>query len=505
MKRPVLTAIFFHWVAPIATLFCGVWFVYEMGSRDKPQRKKPPVRKSVLVEVIHARPHMGSLDIVVSGVVIPHREVELSARVSGEVVFKSYSLSPGRFVNQGETLLRIDDSDYQLDVARLEQEVARADVELERLKLDIENAERLIKISRNVVSVRKREVARMEQLRRSNATSASEHDAVELALLTAMQLTTTQENQIRGFDTQAKTLKMARELASLQLQRARLVLERTEIIAPFSGVVIATRVEKNANLVPGALVAMIEDTSSVEVRCSLRGEDMPFLQGSESTNENAYELPPVPVTIEYERGGRTYAWDGVLSRQDGLGLDQSTRTLPVRIHVARPTDNRIPDSLTEQNATGYTSGEVVPLALVRGMFVKVKLHCQPTRSLAVIPESVLRPGKQVWLMRDEKLAIETVRIVRIEDSQAYIDLTHSPLQIGDRIISSPVPGARNGLAVSLKTEKRPGGKRPVNETAGQQGRSRQPTTVATTGNSPPSDKPQRDPATERPAKEKALP
>ncbi|MGB7328914.1 MAG: HlyD family efflux transporter periplasmic adaptor subunit [Rubripirellula sp.] len=451
MNKRSFPILFLHYVAPIAVLLCGGWFVYAMGTRDKPERKKPPVRKSVPVEVVSARPHDGILNIIASGVVIPHREVELSARVGGEVVFKSDSLSPGRFVNKGESLLRIDDSDYQLEVARLEQEVARSEVELERLTIDIQNAERLVKISREVVDVRRREVARMEQLQRSNATSVAERDAVELALLTAMQQTTIQENQIRGFGTQAKTLKMSRQLASLQLQRAKLNLDRTEIVAPFSGVVIATRVEQNANLIPGAMVATIEDTSSVEVRCSLRSEDMPFLQVADPSHANAYELPPVPVTIEYRRGGRTFAWDGVLSRQDGLGLDQSTRTLPVRIHVANPTANQIPESMADQLAAEYAGGgDSEPLALVRGMFVKVKLHCQPSRSLAVIPESVLRPGKQVWLIRDGKLAMETVRIARIEESQVYIDMTHSPLQIGDQIVSSPVPGARSGLPVSAR-------------------------------------------------------
>ena len=136
----------------------------------------------------------------------------------------------------------------------------------------------------------------MQQLNRSNAASVSEMDTVELALLTAQQQTTTQENQIRGFDTQAKNLQLARELASLQLQRAKLDLQRTEITAPFSGVVIATRVEQNASIMPGAMIATIEDTSSVEVRCNLRSEDMPFVQASEMTDANAYELPPVPVT-----------------------------------------------------------------------------------------------------------------------------------------------------------------------------------------------------------------
>ena len=117
--------------------------------------------------------------------------------------------------------------------------------------------------------------------------------------------------------------------------------------------------------------------------------------------------------------------------------------------------------MSDQLASGYSSSDDLAedkLALVRGMFVKAKLHCSPKRSLAVIPESVLRPGKQVWLIRDNKLAMETIRIARIEDGQAFIDLTDSSLRIGDQIVSSPVPGARNGLAVSLKSDKPKRGK-----------------------------------------------
>jgi len=447
MRLP--TEFLFHWVAPIGVLLCGGLFVYAMGSRDKPDRKKPPVRKSLPVEVVQAVPHTGKLDITANGVVIPFREVQLSARVGGEVVFKSDSLSPGHTVKEGDLLLRIDGSDYKLEVARLEQEVARADVELERLQVDMQNAERLLKINRDMVALRKREIGRMDQLRRQNATSAAESDAAELALLTASQQATAQENLIRGFDTQARTLQMARELATLQLKRAKLDLQRTEISAPFTGVVIANHVEQNASVTPGSLVATIEDTSRVEVRCSLRSDDIPFLQSSGAELNSAYDLPSVPVTVEYERGGHTYAWNGVLSRQDGLGLDQATRTLPVRIRVDEPTQNAALESMADELSSGYTSES---LALVRGMFVKVNLHCEPRRSLAVIPESVLRPGKQVWLMRNEKLAMETIRIARIEQGHAYIDMTSSPLRIGDQIVSSPVPNAKNGLPVSMMTD-----------------------------------------------------
>ena len=447
MKKPQVIDVLFHWVAPFVVLLCAGWFVYAMGAREKPQRKKPPVRKSIPVEVIQASPHTGTLDITANGVVIPFREVELSTRVGGEVVFKSDSLSPGHTVNEGELLLRIDDTDYKLEVARLEQEVAQADVELERLKVDRQNAERLLAINKDIVALRDRELSRVTQLRRQNATSAAENEAAELAMLTASQQATTQENLIRSFDTQAKMLQMSKDLAKLHLQRAKLDLQRTEIVAPFNGVVIANHVEQNSTVTLGSAVASIEDTSRVEVRCNLRDDDIPFIQSSEAINASAYDLPAVPVTIEYERGGRTYAWSGVLSRQDGLGLDQATRTLPVRIRVDQPTKNLGGQSMADRYTSAY-SGQ--PLALVRGMFVKVNLHCHPNRSLAVIPESVLRPGKQVWLMRNQKLAMESIRIARIQQGHAYIDLTDSPMQMGDQIVSSPVPNARNGLPLMVK-------------------------------------------------------
>ena len=198
-KMRLPKAILFHWVAPIAVLLCGGWFVFTMGAREKPKRKKPPVRKSIPVQVVRAMPHPGQLDITANGVVIPFREVELSSRVGGEVVFKSDSLSPGHTVEAGDLLLRIDDSDYKLEVARLEQEVGRAAVELDRLKIDLQNAERLLKINRDMVDLRKREVDRMDQLRQQNAASAADRDAAELAMLTASQQVTVQENQISRF------------------------------------------------------------------------------------------------------------------------------------------------------------------------------------------------------------------------------------------------------------------------------------------------------------------
>lgn len=465
----------FRWIAPLLVLGCAGWFVFAMGAQNKPNRKRPPVRKSIPVEVVQAEHHLGTLDIVSRGVVIPHREVNLSARVAGEVVFKSDLLSPGQFVNKGDLLLRVDQTDYKLEVDRLKQELAKVDVDLNRIKVDQANAQRLLKINRNIAQLRKVDDSRINRLRSANAATDSEADAAQLSVLLANEKVTTTENQLRGFESQAKSLIASRELATIQLARAELDQARTEILAPFSGVVIANHVEQNSHIANGAMVATIEDTSMVEVRCNLRSEEMGFVYESAVNNKpaslekpstdsssqannpqsDAYRLPPLPVTIEYERAGHTFQWAGVLSRQDGLGVDQNTRTTPVRILIKKPIGN-LP---TENTNPTNRSGSQRALALVRGMFVKVKLHCQSKTPLMVIPESVLRPGKIVWVMRNEKLSMEPVRITRIENGKAFFDPSQSSLLKTDQIITSPVPSAREGLAVSLKSNKKgPNGK-----------------------------------------------
>ena len=305
-------------------------------------------------------------------------------------------------------LLKIDPEDYELQISRLEQELEKAQVELERLGVDRDGAGRLLKIHREVADLKKRAVGRLEKLKNSNAITDAEADAVQLAMLTAQQQVTAQENLIRGFDSEQKTLEKSQELATLQLKKAKLDPQRTEIIAPFTSVVIENHVEQNSNVVRGGSVATIEDTSSVEVRCNLRSEDMQFVTAKQgklrsgnrqnsqrkrpvkkperqgtlansTTNDegHAYQLPPVTATIEHQRGGQVYRWKGVLSRQDGLGVDQATRTVPVRLRVPKPAQSTKEDSI----------------ALVRGMFVKVHLHCQPSTPIAVVPEKRFKTWK----------------------------------------------------------------------------------------------------------------
>ena len=77
-----------------------------------------------------------------------------------------------------------------------------------------------------------------------------------------------------------------------------------------------------------------------------------------------------------------------------------------------------------------------------------RIRTRPQRALLTVPELGVRPGNEVWLMRDGRLHVEPVRIVRVSDGVAVIDGVAGTVQPGDRLITTSVPGARDGLPVT---------------------------------------------------------
>ena len=112
---------------------------------------------------------------------------------------------------------------------------------------------------------------------------------------------------------------------------------------------------------------------------------------------SGYRLPPTDAIIEYELAGMEHAyyrWQGKLMGYDGIGLDATSRTAPVRVIVDQP--RRFQD---ERGSVVDSRG---PSALVRGMFVRVKFLIKPRTPLVVIPARALKPGNRVWqFVRDE--------------------------------------------------------------------------------------------------------
>ena len=435
-------------ITPLLILAIGAAAFVELKKRaEVPVQDRPP-KGAPVVDTAAVVPHAGVLTIESDGQVVPYREITLSAEVAGRVVQKADVCQEGRFVRKGEVLLKIDPRDYDLEKQRLEEELVQAGVQLRELAVEVENTRALLDLATEDVQIQESEWKRQKELLDRHATSPADVDRAKRSLLQARNAELTLRNQMNLLNTRRDRLASVTKLTQVRLNKAELDLTRTEVTSPVDGVVVVESVEVDSFVQRGASLVTIEDTSAVEVRCSLRMDELYWVWNQErdgdfasGTPERDYQLPETPVTVVYKLHDREYEWEGVLCRYDGIGLDERTRTVPCRVLVESPQDVRVHvGTETEHPRTG-------PPALVRGMFVALRLHATPTARLLQVPEIAVQPGNRVLRVRNNRLNAVDVEVVAMTDGVATVQTESGQLDVGDEVVVSPMAEAVDDMVV----------------------------------------------------------
>ena len=461
----------FRIIIPLLILGAGVGgFVFLMSLKKEPDRARP-VQEDPLVETVEVEEHGGELTIELDGSVVPFREIPLSAEVAGRVTYKSPHCRAGKFVQKDEVLFRINEREYQLAVDRLTHEEEQARASIKELIVQIESAQALVKVATHELALRTRELERVRMLAKQNAASDSDIDIAEQNEQLSRRTLVTQQNQVKLEESREERLEFALALVGTQLAKAKLDLARTEVKAPTSGVIVSDPAEENSYVQAGSPLATLEDNSSVEVSCSLQMDelywlwqhdappvdslDFPAIGTRMEENDDQFiraatlaarGMPAVPATVVYELGGQRFAWNGKLTRYEGAGLDERTRTVACRVHVQNPTQVSLRSSAQKSSLV------LAPQALLRGMYVSVEFHVDPRVPLLRIPESAIRPGDVLWLVRDGKLGRQTVNVARVVNGVALIPAASSGLKPGDLVVTSPLATELSGQSVRLHDE-----------------------------------------------------
>ena len=205
----------------------------------------PPAK----VKTVKAEKRVLAPQVEVPGTVISRNDARISAEVSGRIVWIA---EVGDAVKKGDLLARIDDTSYRAEVKRLEADFT----------------------------------ARANQLKRVEELAAAK------------------------FSSQS-TLDQAisdRDAAEALLVQARHNLERTQIRAPFAGVIVERPGQLGEVVAPGTQVARLVDTQNLEITARVPISSAPFLSGLKEVfvtdGANGHTLPVrtvVPVGDERSR------------------------------------------------------------------------------------------------------------------------------------------------------------------------------------------------------------
>ena len=193
MKRKSLVAVAVLGVSLAITLI--LLATSRQLAPSEPEAVAPTVR------VVEVAPASVRMIVHAQGTVAPRTEADLVPEVSGNVVWISPNLVSGGYFEEGEPLLRIDDRDYRSNLERARAAVNRTTAEDEFARF---------------------ELARLEEMEARRLISPSD---VETGMRAA------------------RVAAAALDDARAALEQAERDLSRTEVIAPFTGLVRAEQVD----------------------------------------------------------------------------------------------------------------------------------------------------------------------------------------------------------------------------------------------------------------------
>ena len=334
------------------------------------------------VRVVEIQPKSVQLKVNSQGSVMPSTESQLIPEVSGKVSWMSPNLVAGGYFDNQEILIRVDDTDYKTKLDRAQANLTRAEAEQQHNEFEYRRMQSLVK--RNLVS--------RSQL----------------------------ENSLRAYRVAEASL----QDATANFNQAEQDLARTQIRAPFAGLVRSENVDIGQFVSRGSPIATIYAGNQAEVRLPIADRQLAFLNIPVSIRgEIPQEFQP-EVTLTAQYAGQTLEWKGNIVRSEAE-IDVSSRMVQV---VARVESTSNP----------------VPLSI--GLFVSAEIQGLAAKNVVVLPREALRNNNQVLVVDKEN----RLRFRKIDTLRLYQDdlLIKAGLEAGERVCVSPIQTVIEGMKVN---------------------------------------------------------
>lgn len=337
------------WIAIILILL--VAFFLKLGfskSTDKSSKKDPKEKKQKKVEAYVVKPSLLITEISVSGSLMAYETVDLKNEVAGRVVM--INLPEGKFVRKGALLVKLFDDDLQATLKKLQSQLA---------------------IQQQVYN-------RQSELVKVNGITQNDYDQTGLQL-----------NSLK---------------ADIEVEKT--MIRKTEVRAPFDGVIGLRSISIGAIITPSTQLATIRTENKIKIDFSVP--------------EKYSSAIKTGMKVKFTMSNNQKAYDAtVIATEEGI--DTSTRNLKVRAIVNGQSKD-----------------------FISGAFANVTLRLNENKNALLIPTQSIIPqedNKTVIVAREGKAHFVTIKTgIRQASNIEIVD----GLQAGDSIVTSGLQFLKEG-------------------------------------------------------------
>lgn len=319
-------------------------------------------------DLVHVAQSQLSQGPMISGSLQPVTKAELNAEVSG-IVTKILK-DNGDTVKAGELLVQLDQTTYRDKLMSAQESERSASVTADQAQ---------------------KQLRRMQQLNKQNLVTAEILEAAEI-----------------------KANQASSDLASAKarLVEARQQLERTEVRAPFSGVISARKTSAGDTAQIGKALMVVIDPSSMRFEGYIAADQVGSVKVGQTVNFKVNGYPNQRFT-------------GTINR---INPQANELTRQVQVFV----------ELSKQDA------------LVAGLYAEGFIDVAVQQTLMLHASSIIREGDNsfVWLISNNKLS-KTPVTLGARDPRFGTYQIIAGVKEGDAILRHPVGGVKDGVSVTI--------------------------------------------------------
>lgn len=330
---------------------------WSCNSNSKEKNPKSKEKPQTRVDGYIVRPTVLLNEISVSGSLLPYEEVSLMSEIAGRVVF--INLPEGKLVKKGSLLVKLFDDDLQANLKKLQTQLA----------------------------IQEKIYKRQTDLFNANGISQSDYEQTYL-----------QVNSIK---------------ADIEVQQT--MIRKTEILAPFDGVIGLRNISVGAQITASSLIASLRMDNKLKLDFSI-------------PEKYSSEIKP-GLKVKFTTHGDDKQYDATVIATEG-GIDANTRNLKVRAIVNSSSDQ-----------------------LVAGGFTNVQLTLGENKNAILIPTQAIIPKERNKSIIISKNGIAHFVMVQTGIRRASkIEITDG-LNTGDTIVTTGLLFLKEGAKITFSTIK----------------------------------------------------